>query len=602
MSDWERVKAAYRLETFIPGLKKVGKLYKMCCPFHTEKSPSFVVDPVKQTWRCYGACNEGGDLFAYAVKANGWTLSEALRELASRAGIKLDKPARKEGETNGRLLGLLKEITHFYHETLLNTDMAIPAMDYLINTRGLNVSDLEAWQIGYAPDGWQSSHSHLKNLGYTDQEMIDAGVLVRNDEGHTYDRFRHRIMFPIHDDKGRVRGFSARVMPGGEDPKYINSPQSSVFDKSSLVYGLHRVRSAQISTQKPFQALSIVEGQMDAICAHKHGFTNVCAQMGTALTDKQIDALSQYIQRLVLCLDNDNAGQTAMHKRARDILATGSRGTMDIRIASLETYKDPDELIRANPRLWTIAMNNARPIVDVMIEAAVSDLPSDASVQDRTNAAKKALDLLRSPDNPMETVDNIRKLAAVLSLPENVFVEWATPQLRVLPKAAPLAAMMQREIPREVAILWGIMANTSEGWLQRANATLMCLAPIDQSLPYAFAPLSTLDFTYDLAQHLFTAFVEHGDETEDALKGTALEAVFNRVMYKPLVMAALEADTPLNQPRDTYEEFIDKILLLRLYRLKDDMDMFIQMGDTERFKETMHGIAWIQHRRESIKI
>lgn len=599
MSDWERVKSHYRLETFIPGLKKFGKLYKMCCPFHTEKTPSFVVDPIKQTWRCYGACVTGGDLFTYAMRANGWTLAEALHELASRAGIKLDKTTRKEENIDQRLLGLLKEISHFYHETLLNTEMAIPAMEYLITERGLSVGDLEDWQIGYAPDGWQASHSHLKNLGYTDQEMIAAGVLVRNDEGHTYDRFRHRIMFPIHDEKGRVRGFGARIMPGDEGVKYINSPQSSLFDKSSLVYGLNRIRSAQISTQKPFQAVAIVEGYMDAICAHKWGFKNVCAQMGTALTDKQIDALSQHIQRLILCMDNDNAGQSAMYRRARDILLTGTRGTMDIRIASLGTYKDPDEMIKANARLWAIAMDNARPIVDVMIDAVVAALPSDASIQDKTNAAKKALELLRSPENPMETAENIRKMAVALSLPESVFVEWASPQVRVLPKAvpSPVSNMPQREIPREIAILWGIIANESEGWLRRANGVLICLSPLDKPLLYAFAPVNALDFTHDLCQHLFTAFVEHGGDIEDALKGTALEASLNRVMYKPLVMAALEADTPISQPRDTYAEFIDKILSLRLLRLKSDMEMFIQMGDTERFKEAMQGITLIQQKR-----
>jgi DNA primase len=596
MSDWQRVKGAYRLESHIRGLKKAGTVYKMCCPFHADKTPSFVVNPETQQWRCFGACATGGDIFTYEMKVNGWTLSEALTELASRANIRLDTRARKEDDIDARLLGLLKEIAHFYHDTLLNTEDAIPAMEYLINERGLNVSDLEAWQIGYAPNEWQASHSYLKNLGYTDLEITAAGVTKVNDDNHTYDRFRHRIMFPIHDDKGRVRGFGARIMPGDEGPKYINSPQSNLFDKSSLIYGLNRVKSAQIATQAPFQVLTVVEGYMDAICAHKWGFKNVCAQMGTALTDKQLKLLAPRVQRLILCLDNDNAGQSAMNRRAHEILEQGSRGEMDIRIATLGTFKDPDEMIKTDARLWTIAMNNARPIVDLIIDTVVADLPSDASVQNKSAAAKKAMDKLRTPDNPMETVENTRKLAVALNLPESVFVEWAAPQLRVLPKASPVETRTQSIPPLETAVLRGMIANTPDGWLQRANGVLICLAPIDRPMPHTLGPLSPLDFTHDQYQHLMMTFMEHGDDIEDALKGTVLEDAYSRVAYKPLIMAAYAADTPDKQPADTYDQFIVKALRLRLNRLKEEMET------SDHFEEMMYAMRVIQQKIGSIKI
>lgn len=596
MSDWERVKSSYRLETFIPGLKKVGRLYKMCCPFHTEKTPSFVVNPDTQKWQCYGACQTGGDLFAYAVKAHGWTLAEALQELASRAGIRLDKMTRKENSVDARLLGLLEEAAHFFHDVLLNSEAASPAMAYLIEERGLSVEDIETWQLGYAPSG-HFSYSYLKKLGYTDEELIAAGLRGKTDDGKTYDRFRHRIMFPIHDDKGRVRGFSARVMPGADDDrKYINSPASTIFTKSDLLYGLYRVRNAQISTPLPFQVLTIVEGQMDAIYAHKRGFKNVCAQMGTRLTDKQLETLSTHAQKIILCLDSDSAGQRAVQDRAREILAQGNRGGLDIRIASLGPYKDPDEMMRDNPSLWERAMENARPIVDVMIDAIVSSLPVNASIQEKTTAAKDALKYLRSAENPMETVENTRKLAIALNLPESAFMDWTSAHLRILPKLPPPAEITpDTEIPVETSVLWGITANMADRWLERVNAVLMCLAPMNRPMPYALSALSPLDFTHDRYQHLMTAILTHGDDVEMSLIGTPLQDVFQRVRYEPLITGHFKADTPEDQPRDSYEQFVEKVLSLRLARLNNDMEIFNLNGDA-RFMEVMRAIASIEGR------
>lgn len=602
MSDFEieRVKGAYRLESFIPGLKKAGRLYKMCCPFHTEQTPSFTVDPNTQQWRCYGACQTGGDILSYVMKSSGLTFHEVLKDLAERAGIRLEKRARKEDALNTRLLSLLKDASHFYHDVLLNSEIAIPAMDYLINVRGLNVGDIETWQIGYAPQMKDASCSHLKKLGYTEQEMITAGVRGQNDEGQTFDRFRHRIMFPICDDKGRIRGFSARAMPGTDDVKYINSPQSELFSKSSLLYGLNRATSGLNATQGAFQVTTIVEGQMDVIRAHKRGFTNVCAQMGTALTDKHLELLKEHgTQTIIFCLDSDTAGQNATHKRARDVITDGSvfRLGMDLKIANLGSFKDPDEMIKTDPALWTEMITQARSAVDVLIDYEVFALPKDASIQQKTDFAKTLMMILRVPNNPMQTIENQRKLAVALSLPESAFVEWSS-QIHVLPRMTPAPSVVetQMERPIETAILWGILKNMSDYWLARANAVMDCLT--QTPMPYALAPLSALDFSYDMYRHLFEAFVEHEGNLLTHIAGTPLEDVYDRVVNQPEVMGRFMADTPQEQPRDTYPQFIERVIELRMDRLNEDMELFNQMGDMPRFMEAMRGVALIQKKLE----
>lgn len=598
--DIQRVKDAYHLESYIPGLKKAGRLYKMCCPFHAEKSPSFLVDAEKQQWRCYGACNEGGDVFTYAMKLNGWSFGDALKELAQRAGVKLDTRTRKDDAVNTRLLGLLKEIAYFYHDTLLNTEEGIEAMDYLTTRRGLNVADMEIWQLGYAPAAKDASYSHLKNLGYTEDEMIAAGVRGQDsDTKQTWDHFRHRIMFPIHDDKGRVRGFSARQLPGGAEPKYKNSPTSPLFDKSSLLYGLFQARSGLYATQAPDQVLTIVEGQMDAIRAHKRGFKNVCAQMGISLTDKHLEMLKRYgVQAVILCLDNDDAGFKTAHERASKIIKDGTafRLGLDIKIARLTTHKDPDELIRETPDSWPDLITSARPAVNVLIDYEVARLPPDATTAQKTELAKSLTTLLRVPDNALMTQDNARAMAVALNLPERLFVEWAGAQLTILPKlSGPTPAPVRIDPPLEIAVLAGMIINADTFWLMRANAALDTLT--SQILPYALGPLSALDFTHDTYGHLFSEILASGAETiEERVSGTLLEGVCERVARKPLATSTFEADTPQSQPQDTYEQFLGKVFRLRMNRLKSDMEMFNLMDDSARFTECAKGFSLIQKR------
>ncbi len=289
MSVTEEIKARLDLVAYISesvSLKKAGRNYKANCPFHQERTPSFIVFPDTQTWRCFGACGEGGDIFAFAMKMHGWDFGEALRNLAQRAGVELAPSTPEQTEREAafdRLLGLLDQTARFFHDQLLHAPAAEGARAY-VQKRGLSDTTVQTFLLGYAPGGWHALLNHLGGLGYAPDDLIAAGVAIRNDEGRVYDRFRERLVIPIRDGRGRVVGFGARALKPGDEPKYLNSPQTPLFDKSSTLFALDLARR-EIRER---ETAVIVEGYMDAMQAHQAGFRNVVAQMGTALTEPQL--------------------------------------------------------------------------------------------------------------------------------------------------------------------------------------------------------------------------------------------------------------------------------------------------------------------------
>lgn len=415
----------------VSDLKKVGNLYKACCPFHSEKTPSFVVNPASQTWRCFGQCAEGGDIFNFAMKKQGWTFTEALQELGRLAGVETQRertPQQREQDSQReRLYSLLKTAADFYHDHLLSDDPASARVrEYSMLQRGFTLDTLRQFQIGYAPDGWTHMLDALVGVGYTLDEAKAAGVVSTNDKGRTYDRFRQRLMIPIRDDRGRVTGFGARALNPDDTPKYLNSPQSVMFDKSRTLFGLD-VAKASI---RDSGVAVIVEGYMDVIQAHQAGFTNVVAQMGTALTDAQITLLvPRYTQKLVLALDADEAGQNAMRRSlevARQTLATHSgQMSAEIRIMQMSDAKDPDDVLRETPHLWSQYVEQAIPVADFVIQREVSELPVNASPQDKQRVAQSLLPILAASENNVLNRDNMQKLALALRIEEKDIFSWA---------------------------------------------------------------------------------------------------------------------------------------------------------------------------------
>lgn len=458
MSVTDEIKARLDIVDFIDQyapLKKSGRNYKALCPFHSEKTPSFVVFPDSQQWRCFGACSEGGDIFSFVMKLEGWEFPEALRFLADKAGVELQPttPAQQEArDARERLLNLLDEAAHFYHRLLYNAAQAEFARQYVAE-RGMTAETVDQWLIGYAPDSWDATMNFLLEQGYERDDLVAAGMLVVRDDGSIYDRFRDRLMIPIRDSRGNVTGFGARALAPDAVPKYLNSPQTDVFDKSSTLFGFSQARR----TIRETESAVIVEGYMDVLQAHQAGFTNVVAEMGTALTEPQLRLLSRYASRLILALDPDVAGQMATDRGreviervsraaaeqaadegvwdfdaaerdyraklttefdARGMIRYESRMGFDIRVIVLPEKMDPDDLIREDPDWWVELVESATPIVEYVIQRTSegADL-DDPKVKSRI--AAEIIPLIEDIANPIERSHYMQRLSRLLRVPED---------------------------------------------------------------------------------------------------------------------------------------------------------------------------------------
>lgn len=433
----ERLDIVTYIQQYVPSLKKAGRTYKACCPFHSEKTPSFVVNPDSQTWRCFGACSAGGDIFTFAEKLHGWSFSDALRELGTLAGVEVRKQSSAQVEEEkqlDRLRGMLKTAAELYHRWLMTDHAAArTVLHYVHQKRGFTTTTLVEYQIGYAPNDWHTMLTALKNIGYTEAEILTAGLASKNDRGNVYDRFRHRLMIPIQDERGRVIGFGARALDAKDDPKYLNSPQSAVFDKSRTLFGLDRAKEAI----RDSGTAVIVEGYMDVIQAHQAGYRNVVAQMGTALTETQLKLLvPRYAQKIILALDADAAGQSATRRSlevARETLAADYTGklSVDIRILQIDDGKDPDDVLRETPEKWQGYVESARPVADFVIDMETADLSTGSTIQEREAIARRLLPILTVSEDNLYRKDNFQKLALRLRLTEKDLLAWAEELKRI---------------------------------------------------------------------------------------------------------------------------------------------------------------------------
>src|SRR5512133_457648 len=374
-------------------LRKSGKNYTGFCPFHENKrTPAFVVFPDSGTWRCFGQCNEGGDIFKFVMKRDACDFPQALKSLASRAGVELEPltPQRKEEDAHlDKIRQLLEEAVLLYQHYLTQNVQGKPALDYLTK-RGLTMETIASFGMGYAPAGWNTLMTHFTGRGYTADELKEAGLLSENPEKErVYDRFRNRIMIPIRDAQGRMAGFGARILDPNDNPKFLNSPQTALFDKGRLLFGMDHARK---SIREKDQAV-IVEGYLDVIVLHQAGFTNTISPMGTALTEDQLRQLQRQTRKMILALDADAAGAKATMRGleiarqsldrgddmvfdARGLLHEESRLRADLRVTAIPEGMDPDEVVLRNPAEWEAILKEAKPIVQHVMDtlAAASDL------------------------------------------------------------------------------------------------------------------------------------------------------------------------------------------------------------------------------------
>ena len=381
MDPVEEIKSRLSIEDVVGRsveLKRSGSSLKGLCPFHDERTPSFYVSPSRGTFHCFG-CGKGGDIFTFVMESERATFAEALSELAGQAGITLPAREQQKPSLKNQLYRVNDAARVFFAEALASAQ-GERARRYL-GARHFGQDAIDAFALGYAPNGRDGLLHALQRAGFDERTVLAAG-LARDDESGrgSRDQFRGRLMFPIRDAAGHILGFGARALEEDQQPKYLNSPQTEIFDKSSVVFGLSLAADDIRQTKRAV----LVEGYLDAIRAHVAGFRNVVASLGTAVTPKQLAVLDRLTDEIVLALDPDPAGQNAAARTSLSALAEfkqsrsrGSDGTsrLDLRIARLpDDSGDPDELIRADPELWEHTIESAVPAFEFYFAQTMSSL------------------------------------------------------------------------------------------------------------------------------------------------------------------------------------------------------------------------------------
>ncbi len=412
MDQLDEIKAKVDIVEFIGQylpLKKAGRNFRSVCPFHGDKDPSLIVSPDKQIWHCFG-CSAGGDIFGFLMKKESIEFIDALGQLAERAGVELKTRPRDWG-MKSKLLAINELAAKFYEKYLKDTAAGRQAENYLIN-RGLNAETIAKFRVGYAPAGWDFLLKFLRRKEFSVEEIEKAGLIV-NRNNKQYDKFRHRLMFPITDVSGRVVGFTGRVLDKDDQPKYLNSPETPIFNKGKILYGLSFTKE-DIQEKK---TAVLVEGQMDALSSYQANVTNVVASSGTALTLEQLDILRRHAETLILALDADGAGSEAT-KRAIEL---ASAKDLEIKVAILEGFKDPDECAKADPAKWRAVVAAAVPIVDFYIDYAMKKYGT-TSVNDKKKVVAEVLPAINLLGSPVEKDQYVKKLAEALNVnPDNLY-------------------------------------------------------------------------------------------------------------------------------------------------------------------------------------
>ena len=370
-------------------LKRAGTMYKALCPFHQERSPSFTVNPQRQIFKCFG-CGAGGNVLRFVMNYENLDFVSAAKKLADRANIKIEQTEMTAEDQarysmRRRLLALHAEVADFFHFQLMKKPSAQIARDYL-KSRGIGAEVAKSWKIGYAPDSYDAMREFASRQGFTDEELVASGLVKLRDEdqprGDFYDRFRARVMFPICDRDGNVIGFAGRVLDKeAKAAKYVNSPETMLFTKGAVLFGLHKSMRALLDKKSAI----VCEGQLDLITAFEHGIQNVIAPQGTAFTDKQAHILKRYVTEVVLCFDADVAGENAAAKSLVHLLAEN----IAVRVAEMPEGEDPDSMIRGQgAEAFMERINAAKDFFDCQLER-MARRPEFATPRGKVQAARK---------------------------------------------------------------------------------------------------------------------------------------------------------------------------------------------------------------------
>ncbi len=396
-------------------LKAAGANFRALCPFHNEKTPSFMVSPEKQIWHCFG-CGKGGDLISFVMEIEGLDFIEALKVLAPRAGVVLETKDFSSSSKKNKLLQILDLSSKYYNFILKSREKKNDKIEEIrkyLSDRGLGEEAINRWSIGYSLDNYEDLINFLKKRGFKEEDIFLSGMSSKRKQGGYFNRFRDRIMFPINDSSGKTVAFTARINPNSKDDKsmgkYINSPQSEVYDKSRVLFALDKAKRAI----REKDHIVLVEGQMDAISSHEAGFKNVCAVSGTSLTVPQLNLIKRYTKNIVLAFDQDLGGETATDRGISEALKMG----FSLKIAVLKDGKDPDDIIREDPRVFEKVLKEAKNIIDYYLDRELGGLDVN-DISEKNKAVAKILKVLNMMNNKIEQGFWIKKLSEKSNISE----------------------------------------------------------------------------------------------------------------------------------------------------------------------------------------
>ena len=411
-SEIEQIKSRLNIVDIVGSyikLEKAGINYRARCPFHNEKSPSFFVSPSRQLWHCFGGCNEGGDIFKFIMKIEGIEFYDALKILADKAGVELKKNPNWEKTKSKRdtLLNISNKSTSFFMTQLEKSKIGQEAKEYLLK-RGFKNETIKDWQIGYAPLNWQGLSDYLIGLGFNKQDIVDAGLAIQSQK--FFDRFRGRIMFPIRDFNGQTIGFTGRIFKTEDDAKYLNTPNTLLYDKSQALFGIDK---AKLDIRKKDYCV-LVEGNVDCIMSHQSGVKNCIAVSGTALTPTHLGIIKRYSNNLVLAFDMDLAGNNATKKGIDMALNNG----FNVKVISMSSEKDPADIILASgEEEWKKIVEEAKPINQFYFDLAFKDIDVNL-IENKKKIVAELLPIFKKIDNTIEQSYWIENLSNRLSIKE----------------------------------------------------------------------------------------------------------------------------------------------------------------------------------------
>ena len=393
-------------------LKKAGRNFKGLCPFHQEKTPSFVVSPDRQLWRCFGSCGVGGDAIAFYMKYENLSFLEALTDLAQRYGIVIEKMPVEDKITHykERLVKVNEAAEDFYHYILTKSSIGKAALDYL-KKRSISDKIIDTFQLGYSPSSWDSLSRFLSTKKFNTHELVDSGLCIQKQQGGSvYDRFRGRVMFPLKDHRGNTVGFSGRILGDKSEAKYVNTPETTLYHKRSMLFGLHITKEAVKKENK----IILVEGEFDMIVPFQQGVSAIAAIKGSALTTEQLQLIKRYTNRVYLALDADKAGEEAIRRAIEVAEPMG----FELGVITIEGGKDPDEAVRTNEVEFKKSLEHPAPVYDFLLQLFAKKYPPSDPFN-KKQIGEEMAPFLYAITNPIIQSYYIKQLAKLLDVSEN---------------------------------------------------------------------------------------------------------------------------------------------------------------------------------------